>query len=179
MKLNIFKKAVHLILLFLLVPNFVHAHSMAFTAIDLSSGFLHPLQGADHIVAMLAVGFWAAQLRGVALWVLPLTFVSVMAIGGLLGASGVSLDYAETIILISGFVLSVLAVKNVRLDLKISALIVGFFALFHGFAHGVEIANSADLVFYSVGFISVTALLHLSGILLARIADFANRLRFN
>ena len=153
--------------LFLFLPSFAHAHSMAFTAIDWNSGFLHPLQGFDHVVAMLAVGFWAAQLRGVAMWVLPLTFVSVMAIGGLLGTSGISLDYAETLILISGFVLSILAVKNVQFNLKISALIVGFFALFHGFAHGAEIADSADFLSYSFGFIAATSLLHFAGILMA------------
>lgn len=159
---------VSILLSFLLLPSFAHAHSMAFTAIDWNSGFLHPLQGADHIVAMLAVGFWAAQLRGVAMWVLPLTFVSVMTLSGLLGTSGISLDYAETFILVSGFVLSILAVKNVQFDLKVSALIVGFFALFHGFAHGAEIADSADLISYSVGFICATSLLHLAGIGLAR-----------
>jgi urease accessory protein len=160
--------------LFLLSTSFAHAHSMAFTAVDWNSGFLHPLQGLDHIVAMLAVGFWAAQLRDVAMWVLPLTFVSVMELGGLLGSSGFELNYAETIILSSGFVLSILAVKNVQFDLKISALIVGFFALFHGFAHGSEIANSADLVSYSVGFICATSLLHLAGIWLARSVKIMN-----
>jgi urease accessory protein len=160
--------------LFLLSTSFAHAHSMAFMAIDLNSGFLHPLQGLDHIVAMLAVGFWAAQYRGVAMWFLPLTFVSVMTLGGLLGTSGFELDYAETIILSSGFVLSILAIKNVQFDLKVSALIVGFFALFHGFAHGTEIADSADLVSYSLGFICATSLLHLTGIGLARSVNVMN-----
>jgi hydrogenase/urease accessory protein HupE len=154
--------------LFLLSPSFAHAHSMVFTAIDFNSGFLHPLQGIDHIVAMLAVGFLAAQRRGVDMLVLPLTFVSVMALGGFMGTSGFTFDYAETIILLSVFVLSVLAVKNVQFDLKITSLIVGFFALFHGFAHGAEIAESADLLSYSVGFILATLLLHLTGILMAR-----------
>lgn len=154
--------------LFLCLPSFAHAHSIAFTVVGWSNGFLHPLQGADHIIAMLAVGFWAAQLRGVAMWVLPLTFVSVMAIGGLLGTSGIAIDYAETIILISGFVLSVLAVKNMQFDLKVSALIVGFFALFHGYAHGTEIGDWANFTSYSLGFITATSLLHLVGILMAR-----------
>lgn len=160
--------------LLLFSPSFAYAHSMAFTAIDLNNGFLHPLQGADHIVAMFAVGFWAVQLRGVAMWVLPLTFVCIMSIGGLLGTLGFELNYAETIILISGFVLSILAIKNVQFDLKVSTLIVGFFALFHGFAHGKEIADSADLVSYSVGFIFATSLLHLAGILFARSLNVMN-----
>jgi hydrogenase/urease accessory protein HupE len=149
--------------LFLLSTSFAYAHS-AFSA----SGFVHPFQGFDHIISMLAVGFWAAQLRGVAMWVLPFTFVSVMALGALLGASGFELNYAETIIFSSGFMLSILAVKNVKFDLKVSVLIVGFFALFHGFAHGTEIANSADFVSYSFGFIAATSFLHLAGMLMAR-----------
>ncbi len=165
--------------LFLFSPSFAHAHSMVFTAIDWNSGFLHLFQGVDHIVAMLAVGFWAAQMRGVALWFLPLTFVSVMALGGLLGMSGFEFNYAETIILSSGFVLSIFAIKNVQFDLKITALIVGFFALFHGYAHGAEIADSADFLSYSIGFISATSLLHIAGILFARVVYLANRLRFN
>lgn len=148
----------------LFTPAFAHAHSMAFMLIDWSSGFLHPMQGLDHIFAMLAVGFWAAQLRGLAMWVLPLTFVSVMAIGGLLGTLGISMDYAETIILISGFMFSVLALKKMQFDLKVTALIVGFFALFHGYAHGTEIVESANFVSYSLGFVVATSLLHLFGI---------------
>jgi urease accessory protein len=159
---------VSILLSFLLLPSLSYAHSLHEMQLSGFSGFLHPLQGADHIVAMLAVGFWAAQLRGVTMWLLPATFVSVMTLGGLLGTSGISLDYAETFILVSGFVLSILAVKNVQFDLKVSALIVGFFALFHGFAHGAEIADSADLISYSVGFICATSLLHLAGIGLAR-----------
>lgn len=169
--------------LFLFSPSFVHAHahshSMVFTQIDWNSGFLHPMQGVDHIVAMLAVGFWAAQLCGRAIWLLPLTFISVMAVGGLLGTSGISLDYAETIILISGFVLSILAIKKVQLDLKVTALIVGFFALFHGFAHGAEIAESTDFASYSLGFVVATSFLHLAGFFLARVIAVANRFRFN
>gem|GEM_PF-151957 len=161
--------------LFLLFPSFAHAHSMAFTTVDWLSGFTHPLQGADHLVAMLAVGFWAAQLRGKAMWLLPTTFVSVMAVGGFLGTLGFSLDYAETIILSSGFVLSILAIKKVRFDLKVMMLLVGFFALFHGFAHGAEIADSADLISYSVGFICATSLLHLAGI---GVAQVLNKMKF-
>jgi urease accessory protein len=159
---------------FLFSPSLSYAHSLHEMQISGFSGFLHPLEGFDHIIAMLAVGFWAAQLRGVAMWVLPLTFASVMTLGGLLGTSKFELDYVETIILLSGFVLSILALKKVQFDLKVSALIVGFFALFHGYAHGSEIADSADLVSYSVGFICATSLLHLAGIWLARSVNVMN-----
>jgi hydrogenase/urease accessory protein HupE len=111
-------------------PSFAHAHSMAFTEVDWNSGFFHPLQCLDHILAMLAVGFWAAHLRGVALWLLPLIFVSVMALGSLLGTSGFTSPYAELIILSSGVVLSVFAIKKVQFDLKIIVLIVSFLPYF-------------------------------------------------
>ena len=160
--------ASRIFLLFLLSPSFAYAHSMAFTAIDWTSGFNHPLQGFDHIVAMLAVGFWAAQLRGRAIWLLPLTFVSVMSLGGLIGTANVEISSAEWIILLSGFVLSVLAIKKVHFDAKINVLIVAFFALFHGYAHGTEITDSANFLSYSLGFIAATSLLHIAGILMAR-----------
>lgn len=164
-------------------PSFAHAHSMAFTEVDWNSGFFHPLQGLDHIVTMLAVGFWAAQLRGVALWLLPFIFVSIMALGSLLGTSGFTLDYAETIIFSSGFVLSILVIKKVQFDLKVIVLIVSFFALFHGYAHGSEIANSTNFLSYSLGFICATSILHLAGILMAcavgLISQDSNNRRFN
>lgn len=160
-----------ILVIFLFLPSLSYAHSLHEMQISGFSGFFHPLQGFDHIVAMLAVGFWAAQLRGVAMWVLPLTFVGVMVLGGLLGRSGFELDYAETIIFSSGFVLSILALKKVQFDLKVSALIVGFFALFQGVAHGVEIADSADLVSYSLGFITATSFLHITGMMLAHVMN--------
>ncbi len=165
--------------LFLLLPSFAHAHSMAFTEVDWNSGFLHPFQGFDHVVAMLAVGFWAAQLQGKSIWLLPLTFVGMMSFGGLIGMTNSEIPSTEWIILSSGFVLSSLAIKNVQFDLKISILIVGFFALFHGVAHGTEIADSADFLSYSLGFICATALLHFVGIFLARIVHFSNPVHLN
>ena len=116
-------------LLVLLSPSFAQAHSMNFTTADWSSGFVHPMQGLDHILAMLAVGFWAAHTPS-RLWLLPLTFVSVMGLGGLAGSSGLTLPNTELIILLSGLVLSVLAVKKVSFNAKINVLIVAFFAFF-------------------------------------------------
>lgn len=164
-----------LLLLTLLSPSFAHAHSMTITTADWSSGFGHPLQGLDHIVAMLAVGFWASQLRAIALWLLPLTFVSVMSIGGYIGTSGLIIPGTELIILLSGLVLSVLAVKNVSFNVKINVLIVAFFAFFHGYAHGAEVSNSADFLSYSLGFITATALLHGAGIITAIFLEFAKK----
>lgn len=146
---------------------------MTITVINWISGFSHPLQGLDHIIAMLAVGFWAIQLRGIALWALPLTFISVMSVGDLLGTLGLTIPSAELIILLSGLVLSVLAVRKVRFDMKINALIVAFFAFFHGYAHGVEIADASNFWSYSFGFITATILLHGAGMITAVFMQFA------
>jgi urease accessory protein len=165
-------------LLALLAPDLAHAHSMAIAVVDWSSGFSHPLQGLDHIIAMLAVGFWAAQLRGIALWALPLTFVSVMSVGGLIGTQGLTIPSAELIILLSVLVLSVLAVRKVRFDTKINVLIVAFFAFFHGYAHGVEIADSADFWSYSVGFLTATLVLHGAGMLTTIFVQFTIKSKY-
>ncbi|MDP3010453.1 MAG: HupE/UreJ family protein, partial [Methylococcales bacterium] len=99
-----------------------------------SSGFTHPLHGGDHFLTMLAVGIWAAQLRGKAIWLLPLTFVGVMSLGGLAGAAGLFIPSAELIILLSGLVFSVFIVRKIRFSSQTNVIIVAFFAFFHGFA---------------------------------------------
>lgn len=134
-----------------------------------SSGFTHPLHGGDHFLTMIAVGVWAAQLRGKAVWLLPVTFVSVMSLGGLAGASGLFIPIAELLILASCIVFSVLIVRKVRFSSKINVAIVAFFAFFHGFAHGQEISTSASLVSYTVGFMVATLLLHGAGILIVKL----------
>jgi hydrogenase/urease accessory protein HupE len=162
------------ILLALFLPTTTYAHTASLSIADWQSGFLHPLQGLDHVCTMLAVGIWAAQLRE-KLWILPLTFVSTMVLGGFIGATGIVVNYAELIILLSGFVLSSFALKKVRFNQKVNVLIVAFFAFFHGYAHGAEISTSADFLPYSLGFITATSLLHLVGILLTKSTLFALR----
>jgi len=164
MNIYISKKTYRFILLTLFSPSFAHAHSLNFTTADWYSGFFHPMQGLDHILAMLAIGFWVAHTP-TRPWLLPLTFVSVMGLGGLIGASGLALPSTELIILLSGLVLSVLAVKEVSFNAKINVLIVAFFAFFHGYAHGFELPNSADFLSYCLGFITATLLLHSTGII--------------
>ena len=134
-----------------------------------SHGFSHPLEGWDHLVTMLAVGIWAAQMRGKAIWILPLVFVSVMSLGGIAGAAGLSIPSVEGIILLSCAVFSVLITRKIRFSTQINVLIVGFFAFFHGFAHGQEISASASLVSYTLGFMLATLLLHGAGILVAKL----------
>jgi hydrogenase/urease accessory protein HupE len=138
--------------------------------VDLTSGFSHPLEGWDHLVTMLAVGIWAAQLRGKAIWLLPLTFVGVMSLGGISGAAKyLAVPSAEVLIVLSSLVFSVLIILKIRFDTKINVLIVAFFAFFHGYAHGQEISASASLISYSVGFMVATLLLHGAGILVAKL----------
>lgn len=134
-----------------------------------SSGFTHPLHGGDHFLTMLAVGIWAAQLRGKAIWLLPVTFVGVMSLGGLAGAAGLFIPSAELIILLSGLVFSVFIVRKVRFSSQTNVIIVAFFAFFHGFAHGQEISTSASLISYTLGFMVATLLLHGAGILIVRL----------
>lgn len=138
--------------------------------VDLSSGFSHPLEGWDHIVTMLGVGIWAAQLRGKAIWLLPSTFVGVMSLGGISGAAKyLAVPSAEILIVLSCLVFSVLIIRKVRFDTKINVLIVAFFAFFHGYAHGAEISASASLISYTLGFMVATLLLHGAGILVTKV----------
>ena len=161
-------------LLSLSVPVFLLLAFIAkqFSSVDFMdwhSGFSHPLTGWDHLVTMLAVGIWAAQMRGKAIWLLPLAFVSVMSLGGLVGAAGVDIPSLEGIMLLSGAVFGVLITRNIRFSSKINVLIVAFFAFFHGYSHGQEISTSASLISYTLGFMLATLLLHGAGILLAKL----------
>ena len=140
---------------------------------DWHHGFQHPLQGWDHLLTMIAVGIWAAQLRGVAIWMLPLTFVCVMSLGGLAGAASFALPSVEIMILLSGVVFSVFIARKVRFTTRMNILIVAFFAFFHGYVHGQEISASASLISYTLGFVFATALLHGAGIATARLLAIA------
>lgn len=128
-----------------------------------AAGFTHPLSGADHILAMVAVGLWASMLGGRALVVVPLSFVGVMLLGFVAALGGVSLPYVEPVILASVIVLGLLVAMAFRASTLTAALIVGFFAFFHGYAHGGEIGSAAFLS-YAAGFALATALLHAAGI---------------
>lgn len=127
-------------------------------------GFLHPLGGLDHVLAMLAVGMWGAQLGAPAIWMLPVAFPMVMALGGAAGIIGVPLPSVEIGITLSVLVLGSMIALAQRPPLALAALIVAFFAVFHGYAHGVELPGQASAVPYSAGFVISTGLLHLTGI---------------
>lgn len=146
------------------VPAAAHAHVGVGPAHDLLHGFGHPLMGLDHICAMVAIGIFSAQRGGRAIWLVPLSFVLVMTVGGALGMAGISLPFVESGILLSVVVLGVLVAAAVRLPLVASVAIVGLFALAHGHAHGTEIPAVATGVAYAVGFIVATVFLHVTGI---------------
>lgn len=138
-------------------------------------GFLHPLLGIDHLLAMLTVGLLSAQLGGRAIWTVPSAFVSVMAVGGVVGAFGVGLPLVEYGIALSVVVLGVALFAKRRIPELIAMLFVGLFALFHGHAHGAEMPavasrDSLYAVAYIVGFLVATAGLHVIGALLGYIA---------
>lgn len=145
-------------------PGTAHAHVGVGSVHDLLHGLEHPLTGLDHICAMVAVGIWAAQRGGRSMWLVPLSFVLVMTVGGALGMAGVSLPFVEPGIVLSVVVLGVFVAAAVRLPLVASVAIVGLFALAHGHAHGTEIPAVASGVAYAVGFIVATVFLHVTGI---------------
>jgi urease accessory protein len=134
------------------------------------SGFLHPLTGPDHIIAMVAVGLWGAFLGAPAIWVLPIVFPLVMAFGGALGVLGVPLPAVETGIALSAIVLGLMVAMAARPPLWIAAVLVGVFAICHGHAHGTELPAAADAVAYAMGFVTATGLLHLTGIAFGMLA---------
>ena len=157
------------------IPSLAHAHIVAGEASGLLHGMTHPFSGLDHVCAMLAVGLWAAQMGGRSVWLVPLTFVTVMALGGVLGMAAIPLAYTEQGIVMSLLVLGVLIAAATRLPLAVSAAVVGVFALCHGYTHGTEIPQSASNLAYTAGFILSTALLHASGIGMALFAQSIGR----
>ncbi|MFV0477308.1 MAG: HupE/UreJ family protein [Parahaliea sp.] len=150
--------------LFLFASVSASAHEASGVADGFNSGFLHPLLGWDHVAAMIAVGLWGAILGNPALWVLPVVFPVVMAIGGAMGVIAIPLPGVELGIAISALVLGLMVVFAIRPPLWIAAVLVGAFAIFHGHAHGTELPHAANSLAYSMGFVICTGLLHLCGI---------------
>lgn len=135
----------------------VHDHT------GLLAGALHPLTGLDHLAAMVAVGLWAATLGRAAVLAVPAAFVGVLAAGAALGAAGVELPAVEPVIALSVVALGLLTAFAVRVPVAAAAALVGFFALFHGHAHGAEMPADAAGAAYAAGFLAATALLHAAG----------------
>ena len=155
-----------------------HVGVGASTTSGLVSGFAHPLTGLDHLAAMVAVGLWAAQRGGRALWAVPMSFVSVMAFGGLLGTAGLSMPFVAPAIVASVLVLGVLVAAAVRLPVLASSLLVGLCALFHGHAHGADMPVTVAGLSYGAGVLLATGLLHGAGLGFGLLAQQVGRARW-
>lgn len=142
-------------------PALAHVDPVAHGS--LMAGLSHPFFGADHVLAMIAVGLWAAQIGRRALWSVPAAFVATMALGFGLAVGGVMLPFVEPAILASVVALGLLVAMAVRLDAAAAAAVVAVFALFHGHAHGGELGTAGAWPF-AAGFIIATVLLHIAGI---------------
>lgn len=153
-----------LLLLAELIPSLGHAHAGGRQAEGVLHGFGHPMNGLDHLCVMLAVGVWAAQRGGRSLWLWPLMFVCMTAVGGVLGMAGVAVPLYSQGIAASVLVLGVLIASAARLPLAAGSVMVGLFAIFHGYAHGIHVAPEASGLAYGAGFVLATALLHVLGI---------------
>ena len=149
-------------------PVLAVAHIEAGSAGDggFVSGLQHPITGLDHVVAMVAVGLWGAQLGAPAIWVLPIAFPLIMALGGVLGVIGVPVPNVEIGIALSGVVLGLMVAFAVRPPLWLAMLLVAAFAIFHGHAHGSALPAFGVPILYASGFVIATGLLHLCGILI-------------
>jgi urease accessory protein len=152
------------LVLFVAAQASLLAHTGAGAVTGFGAGFSHPIGGLDHILAMFAVGLWAAQMGGRALWAVPGAFVGMMLVGGLLGISGMAIPFIEAGIVASVVVLGGLIAAGVKTPVAAGMAIVGLFAIFHGYAHGAEMPATAAGVTYSAGFALATAMLHAAGI---------------
>jgi urease accessory protein len=146
------------------VPSVAFAHPGHEGTPDLIHGFLHPLGGLDHILAMVAVGLFAAHLGGRALWLVPASFVATMALAGLAGMAGLEVPHTEIGIALSVLVLGAAVAARLTMPVAAAMGLVAFFAIFHGYAHGVEMPETASGLAYGAGFLGATALLHGFGI---------------
>ncbi|MDQ7954838.1 MAG: HupE/UreJ family protein [Pseudomonadota bacterium] len=159
------------------LPALAHTGADAGLHHGLAAGFMHPLTGADHLAAMVAVGLWSALVarRGADLLWAPLGFVAMLLVGALMGLAGVQLPAVEPMIAASLLVLGLLVVTRQRLPALAAAALVGVFAVFHGIAHGHELAGEPDAALTLAGMVAATAALHVAGIGLGYALRHANR----
>lgn len=141
------------------------------------AGFLHPIGGLDHVLAMLAVGMWGALLGPPALWALPIAFPLVMSLGGIAGILGLPLPAVELGIAGSVIVLGAMIALDRRPGLALAGVVVAFFAIFHGYAHGAELPSQVGALAYCVGFVVATGLIHVAGILIGLVTELPQGLR--
>ncbi len=160
-----------LALILISIPQAAFAHEGGTVPIGgYLAGLIHPVLGYDHLLAMLSVGILSAQIGGRAIWTVPATFVSVMALGGALGLIDIGLSSIELGIAGSLVLLGLIIAAERRLPILLAMLGVGFFAIFHGYAHGSEMPDTAQPVIYALGFLTGTALIHIAGVVIGDIA---------
>lgn len=152
------------ILMLTLIAQPALAHTGDVGGSGFLSGLTHPIFGWDHVAAMVAVGLWGAFLGRPAIWLLPIIFPAVMAVGAAAGIAGIPLPAVEAGIALSGVVLGLVVLFAFRAPLWLAAVLVGAFAIFHGHAHGTELPDAANPFAYASGFVIGTGLLHLAGI---------------
>lgn len=159
----------------LLLANPALAHLNPAEHGSFMAGATHPISGADHILAMVGVGLWAALLGGRAMWLVPTAFVLAMSAGFLASLAGMPLPMVEPMILASSVVLGLLVAVAARMPVWAGAAVVGVFALFHGHAHGAEMGGATAMT-YLGGFALSTALLHVAGVVFGLVLGQASRL---
>jgi urease accessory protein len=158
------KSLLSCIALLLLVAGPASAHTGVGTVFSFQSGFLHPLGGLDHLLAMFAVGLLAVQLGGRAIWLVPGAFVVMMMAGALAGFAGIEIPGAELGIVASIIAIALPVAFALGMPAALAMAYVGFFAIFHGYAHGAELPAGADAAPYIAGFAIATALIHAAGV---------------
>jgi urease accessory protein len=154
----------YLVLPSLLVLTPALAHTGIGETTGLAHGFVHPIGGMDHVLAMVAVGLIAALTGGRALWLVPASFISMMAVGGALGMAGIGIPFVEIGIGLSVVVFGAAVALRANVPVVAAMAVAGFFAIFHGHAHGAEMPDNVSGFEYAVGFVLATALLHAAGI---------------
>jgi urease accessory protein len=157
----------------LVVSLAAFAHEQQGQAIGFLAGLRHPVSGLDHVLAMIAVGVWGAQLGMPAIWILPVVFPMVMAFGGMLALLGVAIPGVEIGIAASALLLGTMVLLEAKPPLAAAAALVGVFAIFHGHAHGTELPEGASGLLYSIGFVVATGSLHGTGIAIGTVHRFA------
>ncbi|NBJ13780.1 HupE/UreJ family protein [Microvirga arsenatis] len=142
------------------------AHTGIHSASGLVDGLAHPFGGLDHVLAMVAVGLFAAVLGERALWAVPATFASMMLVGGVMGVMGIGIPAIEAGIALSVVILGAILAARIRCRISVAMMLTGAFAIFHGYAHGAEMPTEAAAALYCLGFVSATGLLHGTGLVL-------------
>jgi urease accessory protein len=163
-RMTVLRRSPPLLVALLCLAQSADAHVQHGESASFFTGFQHPVSGLDHVLAMIAVGLWGAQLGAPSVWLLPVAFPMVMAMGGMLELLGVGLPGIEIGIAASAILLGGAVMSEVRPPLAVAVVIVALFAIFHGYAHGAELPPGQNGLLYSMGFVVATGCLHAIGI---------------